>query len=383
MLVNARQIHREGVGTGMILLAIKDTTEELAAKHALEASETRYRAIVEDQTELIGRFLPDGTLTFVNQAFCRHFGKRPDELIGHNFFDELVPEDDRETVRRDLAAFSPQNPVLTFVRRLRGPSGPWSQWVTRALFNEQGQIVDYQSAGRDITELKDSEASLLRYQQELKTLTSALISAQEESSKRLARELHDVFSQKLAVLGIEISAVAQRHNESPEALGRNLHHIGEQIGVLANDLHGMSRRLHPAVVDDLGLAVALESECVAFSEQHGIPVEFTPQNVPDTIPEEISRCVYRVAQESLRNIGKHARASGVRVALNAGGGDIALVIEDNGDGFELEQGKGKGGLGLISMDERVKLVGGALGFNSEPGKGTRIEVRVPLSRREE
>ena len=382
ILVNARQLRREGVGTGMILLAITDTTEQLEAKRALEASETRYRAIVEDQTELISRFLPDGTLTFVNQAFCRHFGKRPDELIGHNFLDELVPETDREMLRRDLAAFSPEKPVVTFVHRLQGPGGPWSQWVTRALFNDQGRIVEFQSAGRDITELKQSEAGFLRYQQELKALNAQLISAQEESSKRLARELHDVFSQKLAVLGMDIAALAQQAHQSPEALGAHLRHIAGQIGGLANYIHGMSRRLHPAIVEDLGLAAALASECLAFSEQYGIPAEFTPQNVPDPLPEEISLCLYRVAQESLRNIGKHAHARGVRVALTAGGGNIALVIEDIGDGFELEQARRKGGLGLISMDERVRLVGGTLSIRSKPGKGTRVEVRVPLPRGE-
>lgn len=172
MLLNARQIHREGSGTGMILLAIKNVTEQVHAQEALAASEARYRAIVEDQTELVNRSLPDGTLIFVNQAFCRHFGKRPEELIGRNFLDGLIPEADRETVRRDLAAFSPEKPVRTFVRHLSGPGDLWRQWIVRAFFDEQGRVVEFQAAGHDITELKQNEAALLLHRQELRALTA-------------------------------------------------------------------------------------------------------------------------------------------------------------------------------------------------------------------
>jgi len=227
---------------------------------------------------------------------------------------------------------------------------------------------------------KQSEAALLLYQQELRALTAKLISVQEENSKYLARELHDVFSQKLAVLSMEISALEQRPPESPEALGNQLRQIAEQIGGLAKDIHQMSRQLHPAILDDLGLAAALNNECLAFSEQHGIPVKLTPQNVREPLPEDVSLCLYRVAQESLRNIGKHAGATEVRVALAGGTGEITLVIEDFGDGFDLDQVRGKGGLGLVSMDERVRLVGGTFSVQSEPGTGTRVEVRVPLRR---
>jgi PAS domain S-box-containing protein len=132
MLLNARQIHHAGAGTGMILLAIRDITGQIEAGEALGASEARYRAIVEDQTEFICRYLPDGTLTFANIAFCRYFGKRPDELIGHNFLDELLAEIDRKAIREYLATLSLDNPVGAAVRQTRAPNGPWRQWITRA-----------------------------------------------------------------------------------------------------------------------------------------------------------------------------------------------------------------------------------------------------------
>ena len=378
ILLNARQIHREGVATGMILLAIKDLTGQVAAREAVEESQARYRAIVEDQTDFICRFLPDGTLTFANRSFCRYFGKQPNELIGNNL-NQLGTEGDNEMLKRNLAAFSLEKPVDSFVHRLSGSDGPWIQWITRAFFNDRGQVTELQSAGRDITEQKQAEAAVLRYQRELQTLTAKLIGNEEQNSRHIARELHDVFSQKLAVLGMELSTLQQLESESP--LRERLRHAAGQIGSMANDIHQLSRRLHPAILDDLGVAAALSAECVAFSTYYGVPVEFTPLNPPKRLPEDVSLCLYRVAQESLRNIGKHAGAAEVRVVLTGRANETRLMIEDAGGGFELEHVRGKGGLGLVSMDERVRLVGGTFSIQSKPGKGTRVEVRVPMRRR--
>jgi len=230
----------------------------------------------------------------------------------------------------------------------------------------------------EMIERRRNESAILRYQQELQALTARLIEAQELESKFLARELHDVFSQKLAVLGMEMAALAQGPPPSSQALGGRLLKFTEQLGALAKDIHRISRRLHPAILDDLGLAAALKNECIAFSEQYGIPTEFISGDNPQALPEDISLCLYRVAQESLRNIGKHGGAAHVRVALTGSVREIALEIEDRGRGFDLETIKEKKGLGLVSMEERVRLVNGTLSIRSKVGKGTRVRVRVPL-----
>jgi signal transduction histidine kinase len=225
---------------------------------------------------------------------------------------------------------------------------------------------------------KRSEAAVLRYQQELHALTAKLIEAQEHESKHLARELHDVFSQKLAVLGMEIAALGRTPPETSQALNSGLQQLTQQIGILSRDLHQISRQLHPAILDDLGIEAALRNECLVFSQQHGIPAEFVSHDVPQPLSGDLSLCLYRIAQESLRNIGKHAQAKEVRVDLSARDREIVLVIEDIGDGFDLQEGRGKGGLGLISMEERIRLVNGTLSIRSQPGEGTRVEVRAPL-----
>ena len=229
----------------------------------------------------------------------------------------------------------------------------------------------------DITELKAAQAALQQYQEELRDLAARLILAQETESKRLSRELHDVFSQKLAVVGIDLGLLRARPPDSPAALRERLERIGEQISELATDLHRTSRGLHPAVLDDLGLGVALANECAAFADQHAIQVKCASRKLPERLPEDVSLCLYRVAQESLRNIREHAGARSVRVTLHGGNGEVVLRIDDDGHGFVREQVRGKGGLGLISMEERVRLVGGKLSITPRPGGGARVEVRVP------
>jgi signal transduction histidine kinase len=165
---------------------------------------------------------------------------------------------------------------------------------------------------------------------------------------------------------------------APDSLPGRIRSLSARINQLAEGVHAMSRRLHPAVLDELGLEAALREECVAFSAQAGIPCEAQSRGVPISLPEDVSLCLYRVAQESLRNIAKHAHATKVRVALSGKKAGITLRVEDRGGGFDLKEVKGKGGLGLISMEERVRLLNGKFMIESYPGDGTTVEVFIPL-----
>jgi signal transduction histidine kinase len=232
----------------------------------------------------------------------------------------------------------------------------------------------------DITERKNSETTLLQYQKELQALTARLLSLQEAGNKDLARELHDDLSQKLAALGMEVSTLLRPSSDPLDSLPERVRALSGRIGNLAADVHALSRRLHPAVLDELGLEAALKEECTAFSAQAAIPCHVESRGLPASLPEDVSLCLYRVAQESLRNIAKHADATNVRVVLQGRKDGIALRVEDAGDGFDLIEVKGKGGLGLISMEERVRLIDGKFTIQSQPGKGTTVEVFVPLLR---
>ncbi|RPJ52492.1 MAG: PAS domain S-box protein, partial [Methanobacteriota archaeon] len=146
-----------------------------STKNNLLEVEKRYHAVVEDQTELISRFLPDGTHVFVNEAYCRYFGKRKEEIIGHRFVPDL-PEADRQRIKEHFAALSPNVPVLTIEHRIVMPDGEirWQQWTDRAFFDRSGRIVEYQSVGRDVTDRKHAEEEIQRSYQRLSDILESL-----------------------------------------------------------------------------------------------------------------------------------------------------------------------------------------------------------------
>jgi two-component system CheB/CheR fusion protein len=218
-------------------------------------------------------------------------------------------------------------------------------------------------------------------EEHLRKLTGTLVAAQEAENREIARELHDVYSQELTGLRMQLSSL-KKDTKSEADLTARLSEISKKIGGIAEALHQASRALHPAVLEDLGLEPALRQECDSFQKAYGIPTEFTAKDMPPKIPQNVALCLYRVAQESLRNISKHAAsADQVRVSLTGGSEGITFVVEDTGDGFELEEGLRKGGLGLISMEERLRLVNGKLTIHSAPGEGTVVSAFVPLGGR--
>ena len=206
-----------------------------------------------------------------------------------------------------------------------------------------------------------------------------MINAQEESHRRLARELHDDVSQRLAVVAIEAGKLEQLSHYTPDFIHGKLQGMKDHIVKLAGDIHRISRQLHPSILDDLGLVDAMESECHRFSELEGIPVKFTADRFPEETSKDVSLCLYRVTQESLRNIAKHSQATAARVTLTGKNGGVFLSVEDAGVGVDPVKTQGKLGLGLVSMKERVKLIKGKLTVHSAPGKGTVIEIQVPLA----
>src|SRR5262249_40809668 len=152
----------------------------------------------------------------------------------------------------------------------------------------------------------------------------------------------------------------------------------EKLVGLSEDVHALSRQLHPSILDDLGLVEALRSECASFSRREGIAVVYRPEDVPTTLPKDVALCVYRVAQAALRNLAKHAAVNEAWVTLVGAGPELLLRVQDEGVGFDPAEVRSQPGLGLSSMEERVRLVSAELCVMSTPGRGTTVEVRVPL-----
>jgi len=241
----------------------------------------------------------------------------------------------------------------------------------------EGQIQERERAE---VALLASESELRASQHDLRVLASRLIAAQEEERKRLARELHDDTSQTLAALALEIANLQRTGRSDPASVPDRLSGIELKVHRLADDIHDMSRLLHPSILDDLGIEAAIRTECERFSEREGIEVRFEARSIPSAIPDDCTLTFYRIAQEGLRNIAKHADATQALVQLSGVEGELRLRVEDSGRGFDVNEARERVGLGLVSMSERVRLLDGVLKVESEPGQGARIEVRAPLTR---
>jgi PAS domain S-box-containing protein len=351
---------------------------------ALRDSEARYRDVVETQTELICRYLPDTTLTFVNDAYCRFWRKRREDLVGTKFL-ELIPAERRDDVARRISTLVEYRREVSQEHEVLLPDGSigWQHWANHALPGADGRVVELQAIGRDITVRKRAEEALrvtgeaLRVSSErVEDLAGRLIAAQEAERKRIARDLHDDLSQKLALLSIDIEQLPRR---APVELRDNVREISDRAAEIATDVHRLAYTLHPSKLESLGLVAALESVCRDISRQHDLQVDFEHGNIPADVPADIALCLYRIVQEALNNVIKHSGARHAKVELRAAGDLLELHVADPGVGF-VASARGNGGLGLVSMRERVNFVGGQITIHSAPGAGTRIGVRVSVSK---
>ena len=245
------------------------------------------------------------------------------------------------------------------------------------LIDEQERLKRSLESGE--TALHESEAALLRSRNELRALAAKLLQTQAEERRRVSRELHDDLSQKIAKLQFDVETLEQHLPPDLKEMKKWLLIIRDGVETLSNDVRRIAHELHPSALDHLGLAVALRSYAREFTEREGIRVHFTPRKVPASIPAEVASTLYRIVQEALRNVAKHAGKTSVGIALTGGSNRLSLSIRDNGIGFDVDSVQDKGGLGLISMQERARLVHGDFSLETLPGRGATITVHVPLS----
>jgi len=374
-------LSRLGPAVARAVQECRQRREHLATQQALELSERRYRAIVEDQSELIIRMLPDLTVTFANGAYCRYFGRKTEELLGRSFLEHLLPEE-RAKVPRFAAGVGPATPTYEHDSQVSDASGAvrWMHWAARGIFNADGALAEIQSVGRDVTELKRAMSALGAARERLQGLSRRLLEVQEAERRHLARELHDDIGQGLTALKLNLEALARsRDGAALEA------RIGEALETTRHTIERvrqLSVNLRPLQLDDLGLAAALRSHLDRQAKLGGLAPHFEIQEVPLKLSTDIETACFRVAQEAINNIVRHSKAANVWLRLFLAGERLALSVRDDGAGFDVAAAQRRAAagesLGVVSMEERVALAGGTLQIHSAPGHGTVIVASFPV-----
>ena len=216
---------------------------------------------------------------------------------------------------------------------------------------------------------------LVRGQNELRMLTASLFQSHEEERRQIARELHDDVSQQLAILDMELDELLAHSGQTGHFADR-VQTVRDRAAALSQDVRRISHRLHPAMLEDLGLGQALRALVEEFGTNESMPASFRSRSVPDPVPPEVAGALYRIAEEALQNIVKHAGKTHVKALLEGRSQRLRLEIADFGEGFDLEEVQK--GVGLIGMEERARSVGGTLTVSASLGKGTSIVVDIPM-----
>jgi signal transduction histidine kinase len=296
----------------------------------------------------------------------------PTRVTGRQFVDRIHP-DDREAYTVLLADLTPDNPIYKTSYRVLRPDDSviWLEANGRAFFDGRGRILRIIGIVADVTERKLAEEALAG-------VSRRLIEAQEQERARIARELHDDIGQRLALLTVELSQPPIHLTSLPVEVANHLSELQKQSAEIANDVQSLSRKLHSSKLEYLGIAAAMRAFCHEFSDQQNVEVAFAHDEVPRTLSQEISLCLFRVLQEALQNAIKHSGVRHFDAELRYAPDAIDLTVRDSGSGLDVQQAMKTRGLGLISMAERVKLVDGQLSIDSQPNRGTAIHARVPL-----
>ena len=347
-----------------------DLIERTLAEEALRESEERFRLIANTAPVMIWMSGTDNEITYLNQTWLDYAGRASDAAVATLQAMVLHP-DEAERCREVYEKAVEQRVRFQLEHRLRRHDGEYCWVVTTGVprYNADGSFVGYIGTSVDITERKRAEAVLA---------SQKLIEAHEQEKTRIARELHDDISQRIALLGMHLGILKKGLPASATDLRQEIGQMDRQIGDLASDIHALSHGLHPARLELMGLKAAVAGFCKELSNRHDVTIDVHFENIPKALPPEISLCLYRVLQEALQNVLKHGVPRRADVWLSGQVDTVHLTVKDSGPGFDPHEAMSGPGLGLTSMKERLKVVGGHLSIDSRRGHGTTIQAVAPL-----
>ena len=357
------------------LAMVSDITQRKRAEEALRESEARFRLAAQAGKMYAYEWDVATDVAVRSEEYANILGLTgvPRCHTRQQFLSRVHP-DDRDRFIAAVADLTPENPTTQISYRVLRPDGAviWLEKSGRAFFDAQGKMLRMIGIVADITERKLGEGAL-------SGVSRKLIEAQEQERIRIARDLHDDFGQRLALLTIKLEQLQQNSPDLPAEVRSCIGELWKQTSEIAADIQSLSHELHSSRLEYLGIAAAMRAFCQEFGEQQKVEIGFKTRGLPTPVPPNVSLCLFRVLQEALHNSAKHSGVRRFEVQLRGTSDGIHLTVRDSGSGFDRKAAKESRGLGLISMEERLKLLKGTLSIESQPQRGTTIHARVPLS----
>ena len=359
------------------LAQIVDITERKKAEEALRAAEVRYAELIDSVRAIVWRA---NARTFQTTFTSKH----AEEILGYpvecwlgtpKFWVDHICSEDKESVISLTSSAIAEKRKHDFEYRMIASDGSivWLRNIVNVIV-ENDQPAELVGVSVDITARKKAEEALARF-------GGRLIEAQEKERLHVARELHDDVGQLLALLAIKLQKIENElPSDSSAPLRTDVQQSVSQILEICSTVEVLSHRLHSSKLELQGLASAMKGFCQEFSEQQGVKIDFTHRDVPRDLSPEVSLCLFRILQESLRNCAKHSGSADFTVHVEGSPDHLQLTVCDSGIGFDVEQAIQKRGIGLVSMSERVALMKGILHIGSGPRGGTEVKVQLPLAK---
>jgi PAS domain S-box-containing protein len=358
--------------TLLVFALLWERARRREVERSLRESEERFRLVADTAPALIWMSGTDKKCTFFNEGWLNFTGRSIDLELGDGWAEGVHAEDLQRCLDTYTHAFD-RREEFRMEYRLRRHDGEY-RWIldigVPRLKNE-GSFVGYIGSCVDLTERKLAETALA-------SVSRRMIEAQEQERTRIARELHDDFGQRLALFSINLAQLHQEPTNSAEIRSR-AEGLRNQISDIATEIQALSHRLHSSKLEYLGLATAMRGFCEEFGEQQKVEIDFETHDLPSPLSPEISLCLFRVLQEALHNSAKYSGVRQFEVRSWGTPNEVHLTVSDLGSGFDINLAKKSRGLGLISMDERLKILKGRLSIQSQLNRGTTVHAVVPLS----
>ena len=356
----------------------RDVTARKKSEAALRRSEAKYRELVQNTNSMIIRYDPLGHITFFNEYARQFFGFPGRDIIGRNILGTIIPwrsssGRDYRSLMIDFLKHPEQYPTNEIENTRKDGSRAWIAWTNKPVRNKEGRVVEILSVGVDVTQRKQA-------QEQIQFLTHQLIKAQENERLKISRDLHDHIAQDLSTLKISLETL---FSDQPAAVREKIIQLSGILQRSIASVRDMAYDLRPPGLDQLGLVKTVYLYCEDFSKASQVEIDFAAAGVDELQLEyETEINIYRLIQEALNNIKKHADANQATIRLVASSPDIVIRIKDNGKGFDVrsrrKQALKEKRMGLQSMVERVRLLEGKINIQSRPNKGTYILIEIPF-----